>query len=67
MVPGCSTTQVAEYSSLGGLRLAFRGKLVTPMLGSQGFVEGRQSWQCLVLRAENKDSQPCSGQVQAEA
>lgn len=62
MVPGCSTTQVAEYSSLGGLRLAFRGKLVTPMLGSQGFVGGRQSWQCLVLKAGNKDSQPCSGQ-----
>lgn len=62
MAPGCSTTQVAEYSSLGGLRLAFRGKLATPMLGSQGLEEVRQSWHCLVLRAGNKDSQPCSGQ-----
>lgn len=61
IAPGCSTTQVAEYSSLGGLRLAFRGKLVTPTVGSQGFVEGRQSWHCLVLRSGNKDSPPCSG------
>lgn len=60
---GCSRIQVAEYSSLGGLRLAFRGKLVTPRAGSQGLVGGRQSWHCLVLRAGNKDPELCSGHV----
>lgn len=63
LVLGCSTTQVAECSSLGGLRLAFRGKLATPREGSQGFVGGRQSWHWLVLRAANKDPKLRSGQV----
>lgn len=58
---GCSRTQVAECSSLGGLRLAFRGKLATPRMGSQGSVGGGHSWHCPVLGAGNRDPQSHSG------
>lgn len=60
---GCSRTQVAEHSSLGGLRLAFLGKLATPSVWSQGSVGGAHSWHCPVLGAGNRDPKPHSGQV----
>lgn len=52
---GCSKTQMAELSSLGGLRLAFLGKLATPRVLSQGSVGGAQSWHCPVLGAGDRD------------
>lgn len=54
---GCSRTQMAEHSSLGGLRLAFLGKLATPRVWSQGSVGGAHSWHCPVLGAGNRDPQ----------
>lgn len=55
--PNCSKTQVAEHSSLGGLRLTFLGKLATPRVRSQGSVGGAHSWHCPVLGAENRNPQ----------
>lgn len=60
---GCSRTQMAEHSSLGGLRLAFLGKLVTPRVWSQGSVGGTHSGHCPELGAGKRDQEPHSGRA----